>query len=73
MKPHPVVVATGHVIGWTYYSPEHRMTYEVLDRATLWDLAPDAAVRVRWANGNEMVLTRPAAVDQVTATASLVA
>jgi hypothetical protein len=67
------MASTGHVIGWTYYSSEHRMTYEVLDRATLWVLAPHGAVRVRWANGNETVMTRPADLDRVAATGSLVA
>jgi hypothetical protein len=64
------VTATGHVIGWTYESQEHGMTYEVLGRATIWDLAPDAAVRVRWANGNETVTTEPLGADQVVAPAS---
>ena len=59
------VTATGHVIGWTYESQEHGMTYEVLGRATVWDLARDAAVRVRWANGNETVTMQPLGADRV--------
>ena len=61
--------ATGHVIGWTYESQEHGMTYEVLGRATIWDLAPDAATRLRWANGNQTVTTVPPGVDRVVGTA----
>ena len=41
-----------HVVGGVYFSPEHAMTYEVLGPATVWELAPDDAIRVRWSNGN---------------------
>jgi hypothetical protein len=60
-----VVTATGHVVGWTYFCAHADMAYEVLGPATLWELAPHAAVRVRWANGNETLSTRPAGADTV--------
>lgn len=67
------LTATGHVIGWTYESREHGMTYDVLGRATIWDLAPEAAVRVRWANGNETVTAQAVDDDRLVAPTSLVA
>jgi hypothetical protein len=67
------MTATGHVIGWTYHSQEHGMSYVVVERATIWDLAPEAAARVRWANGNETVTTRAADDDRVVSTGTLAA
>jgi hypothetical protein len=43
---------TGHLVGATYYSRHYRMTYRVESVGTVWQYAPDAAVRLRWANGN---------------------
>jgi hypothetical protein len=51
------------VIGAEYLSTDHAMTYVVLDRATLWELAPLGAIRVRWANGNETVTDAPLGAD----------
>jgi hypothetical protein len=45
-------VGSDHVVGGVYFSPAHDMTYEVLGPATVWELAPDDAIRVRWSNGN---------------------
>ena len=55
--------ATGHLIGATYFSHDDAMTYVVLGTATLWECAPGAAVKVRWANGNETITTRPSQGD----------
>jgi hypothetical protein len=44
--------ATGHVVGETYLSLMHGQRYTVEAVATLWILAPNGAVRIRWANGN---------------------
>ena len=71
--PEEALTATGHVIGWQYYSDEHEMAYEVVGRATVWDLAPEKAVRLRWANGNETVSTDPPGPDRVLAPSPLVA
>jgi hypothetical protein len=60
--------ATGHLIGGIYFSPEDAMTYVVLRTATLWECAPDAAVQVRWANGNETTRTRPGGGDVLVGT-----
>jgi hypothetical protein len=60
---HRLVTATGHVVGAAYFSAEHQMTYVVLGPATLWELAPGQAVRLRWANGNETVTPVPPGKD----------
>jgi hypothetical protein len=59
------------VVGWWYFSEEDAMEYLVLGPATVWELAPHGAVRVRWANGNETVTTRSAAGDPVVAPPAL--
>ena len=63
----PCRLSTGHVTGWWYYSEHDAMEYLVLGPATVWELAPHAAARVRWANGNETVTTRSSGHDPVVA------
>ena len=54
-----MMTQTGHIIGGTYYSPSHEMRYTVEGTATLWDLSPHTAVRLRWENGNCTVSCEP--------------
>jgi hypothetical protein len=61
----PPLTATGHTVGARYRSAAHAMTYQVLGAATLWELAPGEAVRLRWSNGNETVTAQPVAGDVV--------
>jgi hypothetical protein len=57
--------ATGHVVGAYYFSSHYRMTYLVIGLVTLWDLAPNEAVRLRWSNGNVTVSTMPVGSDEI--------
>ena len=56
---------TGHLVGATYESVEHRMRYVVEALATKWECAPGAAVRCLWANGNVTVSDAPVPDDDV--------
>lgn len=57
--------ATGHVVGTSYLSAEAGQVYTVEATATLWELAPDEAVAVVWANGNRTVSDSPRGADPV--------
>jgi len=62
--------ATGHVVGARYFSASERTRYEVLGPATIWELAPDGAVRLRWANGNITTTSAPVGRDVLLVEAS---
>ena len=66
--PTPVVgrmAATGHLVGAWYASVEHEHLYRVEDTCTLWELAPEAGVRRRWANGNITMSDLPRGEDRL--------
>jgi hypothetical protein len=54
---------TGHLVGHTYLDELVDLAYTVEAIVTLWEYAPDGAVRVRWANGNTTVRSRPRGSD----------
>jgi hypothetical protein len=55
--------ATGHVVGRSYMSTDAGVAYVVERVATLWDLAADGAVAIRWANGHRAITNRPRGAD----------
>jgi len=54
---------TGHVVGGLYRCRESGRTYEVVDRATMWVLAPDQAILKRWSGGETYVTDAPVGSD----------
>jgi hypothetical protein len=63
----PNVTATGHVVGACYFNTRYDMAYAVLGAATLWELAPGEAVRLRWSNGEETLTGMPVGPDEMIA------
>jgi len=57
--------ATGHLVGAWYVSVEHGRMYRVEDTCTLWELAPEAGVRRRWADGNVTLSDAPRGEDRL--------
>jgi hypothetical protein len=55
---------TGHVVGRTYLDALSGETYTVEAVVTLWECAPDEAVRVRWSNGNVTLRSQPRGADR---------
>ena len=58
------LTGTGHLTGDSYRSQTHGMRYRVEEPATVWELAPDAAVVRRWENANVTVSSEPRAADE---------
>lgn len=63
-----VRAATGHVVGWTYFSVSYLALYTVVGVTTRWELAPAQCVALLWENGNRTTTSRPRGIDPLMCT-----